>query len=104
MHKYLKHAVYLRSISGLADLIREESERQLTDEIAFLVFNWSTSSTFPPGVVRHHLSLFLGIILLPLFFLSSFALLSFFDLDTGEGRVFQQLMHFFAHWEQLSPP
>lgn len=58
----------------------KESKSWLTDNVAFLVFDWSASTTSPPGVVRHHLSLYLGIVSLLLFFLSSFTLLSFFDL------------------------
>ncbi len=70
----------------MVDLIKTESEIQLTNKVAFLVFNWSASPTSPPRVVRHHLSLYLGIISLLLFFLSSFTLLPFFDLDTRKRQ------------------
>lgn len=104
IHKYLKHSVlmfimiHIKIILGLADLIKRESESQLTNKVAFLVFNWSASPTSPPGVVRHHLGLYLGIIPLLLFFFSSFTLLSFFDLDTRKAGCFKSWCTFSDHF------
>lgn len=62
--------------------LKAVSERQLTNKVAFLVFNWSASAASPPGLVRQHLGLYLGVVSLLLLLLSPLTLLSVFDLDT----------------------
>lgn len=66
--------------------LHEEEKGQLTKKVALLVFNRSATAASPPGVVRLHLGLELGVVLLLLFFLSCSTLLSLFDLDTRGGR------------------
>lgn len=94
---------------GLVSLMKWGRKTQLTKKVAFLVFYWSTSPTFPPGVVCHDLSLYLGIISRLLFLVSSFTLLSLFDLDTRKAAwcnyvcllVFLKCI---SYWEKLTSP